>query len=59
MVKLFQIAGAQRLKAREPLTVGREVTDGVADGVDADEVLDVLMRYRKPLNTAEFPKALC
>ena len=33
--KLFQITGAQRLKAREPMTVEREVTDGVASLLNA------------------------
>ena len=31
----FQITGAQRLKAREPMTVEREVTDGVASLLNA------------------------
>ena len=36
--RLFQITGAQRLKAREPMTVGREVTDGVASLLNAADL---------------------
>ena len=36
--RLFQITDAQRLKAREPMTVGREVTDGVASLLNAADL---------------------
>ena len=36
--RLFQITGAQRLKTREPMTVGREVTDGVASLLNAADL---------------------
>ena len=36
--RLFQITGAQRLKAREPMTIGREVTDGDASLLNAADL---------------------
>ena len=36
--RLFQITGAQRLKAREPITVERKVTDEVASLLNAADI---------------------
>ena len=36
--RLFQITGAHRLKARESMIVGREVTDGVASLLNAADL---------------------
>ena len=36
--RLFQITGAQRLKAREPMTVGRGETDGVKSLLNAADL---------------------